>query len=199
MTGTQPDAPSPEYYMLECFEPMDWDDSALLKAPPPIPGVPSWSLGRPFPAAIPEPVVIELLETHTDRMREMDNTDGLVMTRRLLHALGDAGVDNLDAYAAVLVHPTRGSRNTDYVIANVIGLVSAADLQASRVVGRTQGDLLDVDFEGVTIDSRKAGGLLMFRLAENTSAIVVHDRVRRHLLAAGFDMLSFVPPSEWLG
>jgi hypothetical protein len=185
--------------MLECFEPTDWDDSGLFKRAPKLPGVESWRTGRRFPTPLPEPIEFELLETHSDRLLEMDNTDALIMTKRLLAALRDAGVDNLDAYQAVIRHPGTGAVTEDYVAVNVIGLISAADLGSSKVVGGTQRQLLDVDFEGVVLNEDKAGGALMFRLAENTSAILVHEVVRDRLLTKGFDMLSFVPPERWLG
>jgi len=39
----------------------------------------------------------------------------------------------------------------------------------------------------------------MFRLAENTSAIVIHRSVKEHLLEKGFSMLSYVEPKNWVG
>ena len=187
------------YYMLECFEPDDWEDSAILQRAPKLPGVDSWRLGARFPGPLPEPIEFLLLPTHSDDMLEMDNTDALLMTRRLHDALRGAGVDNLDAYQAVIRHPGTGKVIKDYLAVNVIGLISAADLGKSTVVGGMSGGLLDVDFEGVAVSEERARGALMFRLAENTSAVLIHERVRDHLLEQGFDMLTFVPPEEWVG
>ena len=39
----------------------------------------------------------------------------------------------------------------------------------------------------------------MFRLAENTNALVVHESVKAYLEGRGFTMLSFIPPEEWMG
>ena len=45
----------------------------------------------------------------------------------------------------------------------------------------------------------KAGGELMFRLLENSSAIMVHEKVKDHLLSKGFDMLTFIESVDWIG
>jgi hypothetical protein len=188
------------YYMLECFEPIDWPDSAMLGAPSVDPPDDlSWSMGRRFADPLPEPIEIGLLATHADRLLELYNEGPLVMTSRLLHALVAAGVDNLDVYRTIIRHPVTGLVTTDYVAANLVGLVAASDLGRSTVVGGSADGLLDVDFDGVVLDEARIGDLLMFRLAESTNAVVVHERVRSHLLRSGFDMLTFVPPEEWMG
>ena len=59
--------------------------------------------------------------------------------------------------------------------------------------------MLDTDFDGLSIDSQKAKDYLMFRLAENTSAIVIHHSVKEHLLKKDFTMLTYVEPKDWVG
>lgn len=188
-----------EYLMLQCREPLDWEDSALLEATPLPPGEASWRLGRRFATPPQEPIPIAIDPTHSDDLLELYAIDALIMTRRLLEALGAAGVDNLDAYAAVIRNPETGFETGDYAAVNLIGLVRAADLGRSKVVGGSADGLIDVDLDGVHIDPQRALGLPMFRLAENTSAVVIHRRVARHLIGAGFDMLTFRPPSRWKG
>ena len=41
--------------------------------------------------------------------------------------------------------------------------------------------------------------MLLFRLKESTNAIVVHENVKMHLEAEGFDTLTFVEPDGWAG
>jgi hypothetical protein len=117
----------------------------------------------------------------------------------LLAALQEAGIDNLDTYETIVRHPVTGFETRDFVAVNIVGLVSAVDIGQSNAVGGSRDGLIDVDFDGLTIDSNKAFGLLMFRLAESTNAIVVHQKVKDHLLAKGFDMLTFMKPEEWIG
>jgi hypothetical protein len=188
-----------KYFMMECIEPMDWDDSAVLRTVPLPVGEESWRFGRRFRTAPIEPIVIELLDTHSDQLLEMYKASAFVITKRLLRALEECGVGNLDVYETVIRHPVTKFETSDYVAANLIGLIGATDLNRSTVVGGSTDRLIDVDFDAVAIDEAKTKELLMFRLAENTSAIVVHERLKTHLLSRGFDSLDFLLPDQWVG
>ena len=54
--------------------------------------------------------------------------------------------------------------------------------------------LLDVDFDGLTIDEKKAKGHMFFRLAESTSAIAVHEDLKNYLVEKGFNHVCFNVP-----
>lgn len=189
------------YYMLECFPPPDWEDSALVKTPTKriVPRGESWSMGRRFSVPPTEPIEFEMMPTHDDQLVEFITSNPQLMTKRLLSAFHKAGVDNLDIYETIIRHPVTGFETSDYVAVNIIGLVAAVDMDKSNIVGGNEDGLVDVDFEGLTIDPEKARGLLLFRLAESTNAIVVHESVKNSLLKQGFDMLTFMEPEEWLG
>lgn len=187
------------YFMLECVAPEDWDDPALVEGIPPPIGEASWRLGRRFKVEPHLPVVVNLHADYGVQLKELRNVDALLMTRRLHQALVAAGVGNLDAYPAIVRHAGRSFETADYVACNLIGLVPAANIRAATVDNSQETGPIDADVEGVAIDERAAAGALMFRLAENTSAVVVHRSVRAHLLAEGFDMLTFVPAREWIG
>ncbi len=199
-----------EHYMLECYMPVDWDDMALLKSQyfKEIASwrndVDSWRMGRRFVSEIPNPVIIKIRPSYPDDLIEMYNEDAIVMTKRLLSALQEAGVDNLDVYPAIIVNEETGFRTEDYVAVNLIGLVKAVDIANSNVTGGNtdtvdEPHFLDTDFDGLAIDPEKAKDHLMFRLAENTSAIVIHRSVKEHLEKKGFNMLTFVEPGDWIG
>lgn len=183
---------------MECYEPDDWEDSALLDAVP-APEGESWTSGRRFRRPPVEPVEITIDPTHSDDLLEFENITALVMTKRLLKALQETGVDNLDVYRAVIRNPESGFETHDYVACNLIGLVKAADLSGSKVVGGSGDGLIDVDFDAVKIDPLKAKDHLLFRLAENISAIVVHESVKNHILNSGIDTITFVEPEDWIG
>lgn len=188
-----------EYFMIDCIEPSDWEDSAVLRSIPLPVGEESWRFGKRFQTEPAVPIPIELVETHNDRLLEFYNITALVMTKKLVQALREGGVDNLDVYEALIRHPGTGFETREYVATNLIGLVAASNLANSIVVGGSTDRLIDVDFNAVTIDEVKTKGLLMFRLAENTSAVVVHEKIKSHLLQEGFTMLDFIPPAEWIG
>jgi len=194
-----------KYYMFECYMPIDWDDMALLKSQyfknikSWRDDTDSWRLGRRFVSELPDPIILKIRPGYPNELKEMYNTDAIVMTVRLLKALQEAGVDNLDVYPAIIKNEGTGFETNNYVAVNLIGLVSAVDFENSNVVGGDGDHFLDTDFDGVSIDPEKAKDHLMFRLAENTSAIIIHHSVKEHLEKNGFDMLTFVDPSNWIG
>lgn len=189
----------PAYFMLQCATPVEWEDRALLRATPLPPGEISWRLGRRFKTAPPVPIEIEMQETHSDQLIQLNAKDALIMPKTMLAALREAGVDNLDAYETVIRHPKTAFVTHDYVACNLIGLVSAVNIARSKVVGGSSDHLLDTDFDGLVIDETRARGLLMFRLAENTTGVVVHEKIRRQLESRGFGQLLFIEPEKWVG
>ena len=97
------------------------------------------------------------------------------MHKRLIAALHECGVDNLEIYETVIQSRTDGSECRDYDAVNIIGLVAAAHMEKSTARAEEDSDgLVDVDFDGLVIDEAKAAGFPLFRLAECTSGIVIH-------------------------
>jgi hypothetical protein len=119
-----------------------------------------------------------------------------VMRDDLIGAMHEAGVDNLDLYNVVLIDPANGARHTTHKAVNIIGAVSAADMEKSEATVHTGGPVIDVDFDSLVVDEPRARGALIFRLAESTNAILVHERLRDHLVARGFTKLRFLDPRE---
>jgi hypothetical protein len=188
-----------DYFVIACPEPMDWDDSALLEGIPPPPGSMSWRVGQRFATPPVEPIQVSLDPTHSDQLVTFYKVDAVLMPRRMLQALRAVGVDNLDAYSTVIRHPRTGFETRDYVAVNLLGMVSAADIARSQVVGGSSDHRLDTDFDGFAVEPKRALDLLMFRLAENTSAILVHRKVKEYLQREGFTQLRFIPPERWVG
>jgi len=187
-----------KHYMLECYQPIEWDDMADLEGVD-FDGVGSWRLGKKFEVEPPNPAIIKIMSGYPSDLVEMYYDDAIVITTRLLVALQEAGVDNLDTYPCVIVNEETGFRTEDYVAVNLIGLVKAVDIDNSNVTGGDSDYMLDTDFDGLVIDPKKVKDHLMFRLAENTSAIVIHRSVKEHLVEKGFTMLSYVEPKDWIG
>jgi hypothetical protein len=125
------------------------------------------------------------------------NAEGLLLRDDLIRALRDCGVDNFDTYEVAITDPDNGQVHTNYKMINLIGLVSAADMSASEATVHDNVPLIDVDFDRLVIDESKARGALMFRLAESTNGVLVHQQVRDCLLVKGFgEDLAFYDPRE---
>jgi hypothetical protein len=114
----------------------------------------------------------------------------------LVAALRACGVDNLDVYDARIIDPDNGQVHTNYKAVNILGLVAAADMGKSQWSAADGIPLIDVAFDRLVIDPAKAMDLLFFRLAENNAAVIVHERVRNHLVQAGFAELEFHRPER---
>lgn len=122
-----------------------------------------------------------------------------VMRDDLVKVLTDAGVDSVQYFPAVLINPADGTRYTNYKAFNVVGLVAAADMQASELMGTSDSTMGDVDFNRLVLDESKIGDVLMFRLAECVSAIVVHEKVKAAIEASGIPGFVFYGPGDWSG
>jgi hypothetical protein len=121
-----------------------------------------------------------------------------VMSTRLHKALIAAGVDNLDVYPVELFDPKSESLYIDYVAFNLIGVIASANLAKSDYQAWDGGNRA-LDFNSLTIDEDKTRSALMFRLAEATNGIVVHESIKHFVEAAGIDALTFLPPENWAG
>jgi hypothetical protein len=161
----------------------------------------SWMTGTPFPTPPPEPIRIGLRGTDEDRwvLGDLWLTPVTVMSTRVLEAIRSAGVDNLDTYAVELLDPISGKLYRDFVAFNVIGKLAAADLGATQFAPGSQERMISADIDSLSVNADRARGALMFRLAESVNAVVVHERVRDAVLAAGIDTLTFLEPEDWAG
>ncbi|HKO91748.1 MAG TPA: DUF1629 domain-containing protein [Polyangiaceae bacterium] len=124
-----------------------------------------------------------------------------LMSRRLVAALQSAGVDNLQTFETRVVNPQGAPPLPEdyYLAVNILGLVAAADMRRSKTSSATAKEAASVDFHALSVDPSKAGGHGIFRLAENVSAVLVHERVRQHVERAGIDTLTWQKPETWAG
>jgi hypothetical protein len=187
------------YYVLDRFGAMN--PCRWIGGFPHISGL-SWNLGRRHTIPVPDPLEFELkplnpdASDHGPELPEYFKGHIPLFREDLIVALRDIGVDNLDLYNAVIVDPDDGKKYTNFKAVNIIGVIAAADMGRSSATVHPGGPVIDVEFDGFAVDERKTGGALMFRLAENTSAILMHEKVVDHLLDKGFDKLEFLDPGE---
>lgn len=184
------------FYMLECFSPDEGDHAQYTYEPDDEDR--SWTTGRRFDAAPPLPLRVTIEPGEEGIEPELTDVPLPLMSKRLAACLRDAGIANLDLYPVEVVEVASGRTSADLVAFNLIGLVAAADLDASQCA-MPDGPLISVDFDSVVLDAGKIGDAEMFRLAESINAIVVSERVCRAIESAGIQTLSFIPPEEWVG
>ncbi|MBB6091951.1 hypothetical protein HNQ60_000797 [Povalibacter uvarum] len=122
-----------------------------------------------------------------------------LMSRRLVTALQSAGVDNLQVYETRIANPQNGAPADFYLCVNIVGAVAAANMAESQFNPDVEDRLISADFTSLTVQPEKSRDLLIFRLAENTSAVLVHERVRRFIESRGIDSLTWFEPESWAG
>ena len=187
-----------EYWMLECYGPPEEDFTGIASYPS-VEGGDLWVSGSRFDRTVPEPIRLEWDPEAEGPLKALYKPVIPLFRRDLLDAVRAAGVDNLDCYRAEILDTKTGRINHDYMAVNIIGVVAVADLEQSVYEDPWGQGLIDMDFDSLVIDPKKAGGRKLFRLAECVSGIVIHRSVKEYLESKGGFGLSFVHPSEWIG
>jgi hypothetical protein len=183
------------YYILSDQDLGDTVSLARIGDGPVIEGV-TWFRGVRFTTPIPEPLRFTLDPSAEGSLPYYFRWTIPLMHDDLIAGLREAGVDNIDVYDAVVRDDETGEEYPDFKAVNVIGKVAAADLGASKYVDKPN-PLIAVQFDSLAIDEKKAGSLLMFRLAESVTAIVVHEKVR-DVLKAREILVGFIEPKNFV-
>jgi len=151
-----------------------------------------------------EPILLEVKAEKQPPLRyygEMFWVDIPLMSRRLVKALREAGVDNLQTYATKLTNLQEPNPPPEdhYLAVNIVGCIAAADLKKSQTNPEVSDKMMSMDFHSLAIDPTKTRNALMFRLAEDLSAVLVHERVRQYVESRGIDTLTWYNPEQWAG
>ncbi len=160
----------------------------------------NWRLGRVISDAVPQPLVYQLDSDSEGFPKPMYSEKAIPVVRDdVVAVLSASGVGNIQYFDAVLVNPATGERHTNYKAYNIVGLVACADMGSSELMGTSDTTMGDIDFLGLVIDESKAAGHLLFRLAENVSAVVVDEQVKNAIEASAIPGFVFYGPGEWSG
>jgi hypothetical protein len=183
------------FFMLECWE-SESVEHVTLRDVPHFDDF-SWTSGSLMPEnVLPSPLRLTVTGRAGDVIPPLLDEGIPVFRHDMIETLFRLGVDNLQLYDVEILDDRSGSVIGGFSAVNIIGLVAAADLDASdyQAHGRP---LIDVDFDSLAIDETKAQGLLMFRLAECVTGIVIDERLKGPLDRIGG--LSLVNPQNWIG
>ncbi len=127
----------------------------------------------------------------------------LIMREDLLQSIQECGALNLEAYPAIIRASHEKKDYTNYFAVNIVGRVSCALKPDSKEVpemGMGEG-MTDAFFENLVIDEKEAkkSGLLIFRLAESVSAVIVHEKIRQSIEKRAIPYMVFYGPGQWAG
>jgi hypothetical protein len=183
------------YYVMTCE---GIHPRTMIRKDPSLPRGP-WYKGERITYTVKTPLRYELDPDYPGKLLPMYKSVAPLMREDLLTALTSSGVDNLQLFDAILKDKKAKVEHTNYKSVNVVGLVAAADLAKSTVMNLPHPEVFGRVFDSLAIDEKKAGGLLLFRLAESSTAIVVHERVKQGVEAAGIPGMTFYESGEWSG
>jgi len=151
-----------------------------------------WWEGKVITIPIPDPLPFEL-KKYQPASPDQDQYMGVfiytnppVWRDDFIQTLRECGVNNFDTYNVAISDPDDDTVHTNYKAVNILGLVAAADMKKSIATVHDGIPLIDVDFDELVVDEKKADGILLFRLAESTNSILVHEKLRDALLAKGY-------------
>ena len=102
-----------------------------------------------------------------------------LMSKKLFGVLRQAGVDNIDVYRTVLYYPDGRVASEDLLAFNLIGKVAAADLDKSIYDKEQPDSFIAMTFDKLEVKDALPQSLLMFRMAESVTTILVHEKIIR--------------------
>ncbi|TEW43763.1 imm11 family protein [Psychromonas algicola] len=166
-------------------------------------GIRLWKTGKPIAVSkkdnIPNPVTIDfdVYQGYNGELPHIRDLGITMMSQTLVDILISAGVDNLELFPAILKNNQTG-QTLPYQIFNVIGLVSAMDLQASDYeTYKNTAPKGDTIIHQLVLDESRIQDVLLFRLAENVSTLLVHECIKNKIEEAGLQGVKFIRPEEY--
>jgi hypothetical protein len=157
-----------------------------------------WFAGNRFQKQPKEPVIVKIMPKNEQGDLLPYFGTATLMSDDFYKALREAGVDNLDLYEAIIQSTDGSVSHRGYKAFNLIGVVRAADLTNTVFNNPPGTQLIDASIDGLGINTTKAKGLLMFRLAEYLGAVIVHENIKNVLQAKRFPHVRFTEPKEFV-
>lgn len=119
------------------------------------------------------------------------DTPGLIARKEFHLALRDLGISNLEVFPAIIRDEANNRVIDDYVLLNVIGIVSCADLDQSEYESLGDEDDPMHVIDKLVIKTDRVKGLDIFLVLEDPQLIVISERVHRHLQGYPFKDIYF--------
>ena len=191
------------YFIVDCTWPESENGEALMRIDNTfrLGEVRTWKSGKPHkPERLtfeqPVRIAFEPLRGYRGLPIELLDLGIPIMSDRLHRAIVGAGVTNVEWFDVSLRDPT--GQEYAYKAYNVVGLIAAADLAKSDWSSTSGKPTTDVSFDHLVIDPARAGDALLFRLAENVNALMIHQHVRHAIERADIDTVRFIAAENWV-
>jgi hypothetical protein len=186
-TKTKPQETEQTYFAMD----IKMSGGMLLGTMMEPPSEQSWTMGEFFTQAPKMPIVVKIRDGYESAEAREFMSVPPIMSKRMYEVLKSAGVLNLQVFDATIQSQDHTVKLKDFLAFNLIGLVKAADMKKSRFSPHNSSREIDAWFDHLQLKDEIRTDLLMFRLAEYTSTIVVHESVRKAIEAAGIRHVYF--------
>jgi len=162
-------------------------------------GFEDWSVGRPAARRPEGPVEIDVVPylDYRGGPDEFLDLNVPLMSKRLKETIQAAGVDNVNFHPVTLRNTVTGE-TYEYFAFNLIGLVDAVDPGQSNITSHDGDFLGDSSITDLAVDEEAARGLLMFRLKQKFSVILVHRKVKEAVERVGIPSVRFIAPQDFM-
>lgn len=141
--------------------------------------------GEPFVG----PLICELDDDHPNgRLPTFYMSPAIIGTKKFHKDLLEIGIDNIEVHPVVIRDEVNDRNIKKYVLLNIIGTVSCADMNRSK--HETLGEGMDI-IDKLVIDASKVPDLDLFLIQEDTDCIVISEKVYNHLQGKGYDDIHF--------
>ncbi|CAD5372898.1 conserved hypothetical protein [Rubrivivax sp. A210] len=146
-----------------------------------------WIAGHAFEAPPLQPLRLRASARPGTMLPALRQTPVPLMTRALHAAMCEAGVANIDVYAAQIVDADGCLLSDEHLAFNVVGtLRSGPPCDGARLTT-------------VRLNAAGAGSLLLFRVVDAPYALVATRLLRRRLPPQALAQLRFTRAAEWAG
>ncbi|MDH5180197.1 MAG: hypothetical protein OEZ39_14070 [Gammaproteobacteria bacterium] len=133
----------------------------------------------------PEPsyINIKISESGGDLFPDVFNVLITLFSNKVKTRLDKCGIDNIDYYPVKLINAKNNRINSDYWFANICGRISCLDVENSDAEEDVFGT--GYDFKSFCIDESRTMGAEIFRLHEDGTLIILHERIYSALAEVG--------------
>ena len=150
-----------------------------------------FSTGHYFPKefSIEGPFVVSLDDRFINGdMATLYIIPAVISTKQFYNHLTSLGIDNIEVHPVIIKNEVEDTENHDYVLLNIIGRITCADMNQSEY--SSLGDGMNI-INKLVIDRSKTHGQEFFLVHEDTDCIVISGRIYEELKEANYPDLYF--------
>jgi len=141
-----------------------------------------WVMGIYWDEPVQQPIKLELDSDSGKDMPDAFFVGIPLFSEKLLAILLSNGADNIQTYEAEILDKRDNTIYSNYKATNIIGLVSAANLDKSRYIEGSGAPLMY--FERLVLNKNLISDLQIFRLGESAKTLIINEKIAKSILEA---------------